>query len=465
MIRSSIAKAMIHHPLQMMSVFTRRNVRAFKAISRESGMKIALSNMMRVLGNSAYDIERMNKLAECQLKGFTGEVVSIPCSDDPVVSVIIPVYNQFQYTYWCVRSIVDTVKDIRYEVIVADDCSTDHTCDIADYLPGVRVIRNEQNLRFTLNCNNAAKHARGRYLVFLNNDTVVHEHWLSSLLDLMESDPSIGLAGSKLIYPDGILQEAGSIVWRDGSSWCYGKGMNPALPEFNYVKDVDYISGASIMVRRDVWEMLRGFDERYAPAYCEDSDFAFEVRAEGYRTVYQPKSEVIHFEGISNGKAVTTKLKSYQIVNSRKFHGKWRDVLKGSHPHGVDLFVARDRSAGRKCVVFVDERITPVIGDEYDGIVRDAILSAAKAGMSVKLIADDFLFDDASAELYQQAGVEVLYGGEARKNIRSWVKSHSGHIDQCVICRPSLNQKYASLFERDSIEILCDARGFVPSSS
>ena len=443
----SVMKAMIRHPGQMLAVFSRRNISVFFAMSRESGVGVAFSNMMRVLSNSASDIDRMNVLMGLEIRDFSGERVEVPCSENPEVSIVIPVYNQFEYTYWCVRSIVETVKDIDYEIIIADDCSTDTTTSIAEYLPGIKVVRTPRNLRFTLNCNNAAKYAKGKYLVFLNNDTIVKGGWLSSLADTMESDSSIGLVGSKMVYPDGVLQEAGGIIWRDGSAWAYGKGMNPNLPEFNYVKDVDYISGASLMIRTDVWKELQGFDERYAPSYCEDSDLAFEVRAEGYRTVFQPRSEIVHFEGISNGKAVSTNLKSYQIVNTRKFYDKWNDVLESSNPHGKDLFTARDRSGRKKHVVFVDIHTTPVDGDEHERRKSSVILGAARTGMSVHLIPDDFLYSEEYAHTYQDAGVEVLYGGEARRDMGRWAKNHRECVDTLVICEPALEGRYSRIFK------------------
>ena len=221
--------------------------------------------------------------------------------ENPTVSIIIPVYNQIHYTYACLLSILEHTKDVSYEVIIADDVSTDATEHLSEYAEGLVICRNSTNQGFLRNCNNAARHARGKYVMFLNNDTQVTENWLSSLVQLIESDPSIGMVGSKLVYPDGRLQEAGGIIWSDGSGWNYGRLDNPDKPEYNYVKDVDYISGAAILLSNELWNQIGGFDTRFAPAYCEDSDLAFEVRKAGYRVVYQPKSRVIHFEGVSNG--------------------------------------------------------------------------------------------------------------------------------------------------------------------
>lgn len=193
-------------------------------------------------------------------------------AENPQVSIIIPVYNQWLHTYCCLLSISENTKDISYEIIVADDVSTDETIKICDYAKNISVIRNQTNLGFLLNCNNAAKYANGRYIVFLNNDVNVQENWLKSLVDLIESDSKIGMVGSKLVYSNGRLQEAGGIIWSDAIGWIYGRMDDPNKPEYNYVKECDYISGASIMIKTDLWKQIGGFDERFVPAYYEDAD-------------------------------------------------------------------------------------------------------------------------------------------------------------------------------------------------
>ena len=244
--------------------------------------------------------------------------------EHPKVSIVIPVYNQIHYTYACLLSILEHTRDVSYEILIADDVSTDATARLGDFAEGLAICRNRENQGFLRNCNQAAEKARGEYVMFLNNDTQVTGGWLSSLVGLIESDDSIGMVGSKLVYPDGRLQEAGGIIWSDGSGWNYGRLDDPDKPEYNYVKDVDYISGAAILLPVWLWKQIGGFDTRFAPAYCEDSDLAFEVRRAGYRVVYQPLSKVIHFEGISNGTDVQgTGLKRYQVENSKKLKEKW----------------------------------------------------------------------------------------------------------------------------------------------
>ncbi len=449
-----IIKAAAEHPGQMLPLISSRNISTFLTVLREGGLKVAVSNMMRVIDNSATDIERINELKGVEVKPFTGQVFEVPCSENPLVSVVIPVYNQFEFTYWCIRSVVDTSDGIDYEIIVADDRSTDATVNIERYLPGVRVVRNEKNLRFTLNCNNAVRYAKGKYVALLNNDTLVLDGWMSELVSVLERRPDVGLVGSKLIYPDGVLQEAGCVVWKDGSAWNIGKGLNPNLPQFNYLKEVDYVSGASLMFPKTLWDEFMGFDERYAPSYCEDSDLAFQMRYNGYKVMYQPKSSVVHFEGISNGKALRSSLKSYQMINTRKFFEKWRDVLEDHNDIGGNLFQARDRSAGKRCTVFVDESITDPEGGEFDRYVAEEMIRRARDGESVKMIPDDFLSDAESASVYQEEGIEVFFGGEARRDQRKWAKSYKQFVDTVIVCRPDLMQKYRKLFRGSRVELI-----------
>ena len=126
------------------------------------------------------------------------------------------------------------------------------------------------------------------------------------------------------------------------------------------MKDVDYMSGAAILIRSCLWEKIGGFDERYAPAYCEDNDLAFKVRKHGFRVVYQPKSVVIHFEGVSNGTDVQGGgLKRYQVENTEKLKEKWKEALRLQFENtgNPDPFRARERSGGKKIVLVVDHYV------------------------------------------------------------------------------------------------------------
>ena len=172
---------------------------------------------------------------------------------------------------------------------------------------------------------------------FLNNDTAVLPGWIDTILATLETHPEAGLVGSKLIYPNGLLQEAGGNLWRGGGGSNVGRNGDPTEPGYNYLRDVDYVSGAGIAVRRAAWDSVGGFDARYVPAYCEDSDLAMALRGQGWRVLYQPRSEVVHFEGVSSGTSTETGIKAYQTLNFAKMQDKWAYALetpRGRSPRG-----------------------------------------------------------------------------------------------------------------------------------
>ena len=371
--------------------------------------------------------------------------------DNPTVSIIIPVYNEFSYTYRCLQSILEHSGNVTYEIIIADDCSTDATKRIHDIVDGINVITNNTNLRFLLNCNNAARSARGRYILFLNNDTQVQENWLQPLVDLIESDDSIGMVGSKLVYPDGLLQEAGGILWKDASAWNYGNRKSPDDSEFNYVKEVDYISGAAIMIKKSLWKEIGGFDEKFAPAYCEDSDLAFEVRAHGYKVMYQPLSVVVHFEGISNGTDTSNGQKAYQIKNQQKFYEKWKDVLEKEHfPNAENVFVARDRSKKKPVLLMVDHYVPQYDKDAGSRTVFQYLKMFVDKGYNVKFIGDNFFRHEPYTTTLQQMGIEVLYGPYYAQNWQDWIKENASQFNYVFLNRPHISVKYIDFIRENT---------------
>ena len=254
----------------------------------------------------------------------------LPHSDRPEVSIIIPVYNQLDYTLKCLKAIaVNLDKSLPVEIILVNDCSTDRTDEIISSLTAVNLINQEINQGFIYSCNRGAAAAKGKYIYFLNNDTEIKPNCIASLVEVLDADEAVGAVGSKLIYSQGSLQEAGGIIWQDASGWNYGRQENPFAPEYNYLRPVDYCSGASLMVRKSVFEHLDGFERNFAPAYYEDTDLCFAIRHQlGMKVMYQPKSVVIHHEGISSGTSITSGTKRYQAVNAIKFRQKWQEQLQ-----------------------------------------------------------------------------------------------------------------------------------------
>lgn len=366
-----------------------------------------------------------------------------PVFDHPLVSIVIPVYNQYQTTLSCLKAVIEHTDDVSYEVVVADDCSTDITNSIESRIHNIKVVRGEKNLGFLGNCNHAVASARGKYVVLLNNDTNVLKGWLSALVNTIESDPKIGMVGPKLLFEDGVLQEAGGIVWKDGSGWNYGRGQSPDLPEFNYVREVDYISGACILLEKRVWDELGGFDERFFPAYYEDTDLAFQLRARGLKVLYQPEAEVVHFEGVSNGTDAGGGVKKHQAINQRVFRDKWRKTLDEQHfENAQNVFQARERSEGKRTVVFIDHYVPFYDQDAGSRSTFFYIKSMVDAGLNVKFVPANFFPHQPYTRTLQQLGVEVLFGPRCMANWKAWFTENSQYIDVIYLHRPHVTEVF-----------------------
>jgi GT2 family glycosyltransferase len=332
----------------------------------------------------------------------------------------------------------------RFEVIIADDASSDETAAVFGAIGGVvRCATQRANQGFIGNCNIAAREARGRYVVLLNNDTFVLDGWLNELLAPFERFAGVGLTGSKLLMPDGTLQEAGGIIWRDASGWNFGRNQDPTLPEFNYVKDVDYASGASIAVPKKVWDEIGGFDERYRPAYFEDSDLAFTLRAKGLRTLYAPASPLIHHEGVSNGTDLAAGIKAHQVSNAPKFISKWQHVLEAEQfPNAEEVFLARDRSRHRKHMLVIDHYIPQPDRDAGSRTLFSCVKMFVEAGLQVSFWPDNLYRDKDYLKALQDLGVEVLYGSQLVGRFPEWIAERGRYLDYVFVSRAHVAVNY-----------------------
>lgn len=447
---------LIRHPIWFIKHLTPSNIKKFFKYSKSEGMNRTLERIDIYKENNT-PIEFSDKLVlENMNERESYDVLSFEKVSKPLVSIVIPVYNQFSYTYGCLCSILKNTKGIDYEIIIGDDCSNDKTKELKKFVKNIKIIRNKKNLKFLLNCNNAAKYASGKYILFLNNDTNVQPNWLSSLIETIESNDKIGMVGSKLVYPNGSLQEAGGILWKDGSAWNYGNKSDPENSEFNYRKPVDYISGASIMIKSKLWKEIGGFDTTFVPAYCEDSDLAFEVRNHGYEVIYDPFSVVVHYEGVSNGTDLSQGIKKYQVDNSRKFYEKWTKVLENHYPNAENVFVARDRSYNKKTLLMIDHYVPQYDKDAGSRTIFGYLKLFAKMGYNVKFIGENFYRHEPYTQELQKLGIEVLYGSYYANHWKEWLKLNGQNIDLVFFNRPHITIKFI-----DDVMKLCSKAKFI----
>jgi O-antigen biosynthesis protein len=333
-----------------------------------------------------------------------GALRPLPTTDTPKVSVIIPVYGKYATTYWCLDSLANTHCNVSYEVIVVDDCSPDATAQMLGQVQGVRVVHNHENLGFVRSCNAGAQAARGEFVCFLNNDTRVTDGWLDALLATFDDFPNAGMAGGMLLFPDGILQEAGGTVFKDGNCSHYGRNRDARRSEFNYARPVDYCSGACLVLRKSLFTQLGGFDLLYVPAYYEDTDLAFKVRAEGLEVIYQPTCKVVHYEGVTHGRNPAIGLKRHQTLNRAKLVERWGAQLQQHPAVGNRTWSAGERRL-RPGVLALASGSLPA----PNSVTGRRLLEVRAAGYRVALACAEASID-AFAQQWQAKGVEVLTG-------------------------------------------------------
>jgi GT2 family glycosyltransferase len=372
------------------------------------------------------------------------EPFALPRHGAPVVSIIIPVYNKFGYTEACLRSLARVVDATAFEVIVIDDGSSDETWANLQKIDGILAHRNVENLGFIGACNKGAELASGDYVFFLNNDTQVQDGFLLELLKVFVSHPDAGLVGSKLIYPDGRLQECGGIIFSDGSGWNYGRFDDPQHAHYGYVREVDYVSGAAIVLRRDLFNSLGRFDTLYAPAYYEDTDLAFKVRAHAQLKVYvAPASRVVHFEGVTSGTDLGSGIKRYQVLNQAKFLERWATQLAQHPAPGTSILKARQHRVRRR--VLVIDACTPM-PDQDSGSLRmyNLLRLLLEDGAAVSFFNEDRAYHAGYAEALQNLGVEMLFHPWL-SDVPGFFRERGGEFDLVILSRHYVAERFLPL--------------------
>lgn len=359
--------------------------------------------------------------------------------ENPEISLIIPVHNKLELTKACLASVLLHRNGIRFEVIVVDDASSDSSFEFLSGIPGLRVFRMPEQSGYVLSSNSGAQQACGEMLVFLNNDTVVQKHWLENLLDTFQRFPDTGIAGAKLLYPNGRLQEAGGAVFSDGSVWNLGRFEKADNARFNYVREVDYVSGAVLAIRKNVFDELKGFDPHFAPGYFEDTDLAMRVRAKGLKVRYQPFSQVVHLEGATSGTRLDSGMKAFQVPHQIKFAERWKEILPdypsrpgtGQENRGL-AFKSR-----KKKILVLDEHTPQINGDSGSLRLFHLMKSLQKEDCDVHFLPANLDFILEHTEALQQQAIACYYRPWTR-SLFDWLTENAARFDHIIVCRVSL---------------------------
>jgi GT2 family glycosyltransferase len=242
-------------------------------------------------------------LARAALQAFLhgGCTLDLPASDAPQVSVLLLVCNRAELTLACLQALALRLNQTPLEIIVVDNGSTDETGRLLPRIGGLKVLRNETNLGFPRAVNQAARAARGQYLLLLNNDAEVLGRGIDAAAEFLRDNPDVGAVGGKILLLDGTLQEAGCTLRRDGSALQYGRGKPPDEPAYNFRRDIHYCSGAFLMTPRELFAQLGGLEEAFSPGYYEDPDYCIRLWQAGRRVVYLPEVVLLHYENATAG--------------------------------------------------------------------------------------------------------------------------------------------------------------------
>lgn len=353
--------------------------------------------------------------------------IHFPRYEQPVASIVIPTFNRANLLVSCLRSVLQ-YTDIPYQLIIVNDGSSDETKEVLDSLVNVTIVENETNLDFLKSANRGAQKARGKYIVFLNNDVTVRSGWLNSLVETYEKVERCGAVGAKLVSMDGKLQEAGAIILPDGAVELYGAGDNPFKPEYSFMRSTGYCSAACLLIERALFFEIGMFDERYCPAYYEDVDLCMEVWAANRSVVYQPQVVVFHHQ---MGSRPHSRVLQLCEANKPIFFNKWQNTLAeiGS---GKSILEMRQRGTHTNVAIIAGELPDMAALEGDDGVIGSAA-ALIKSGHSVSFIPTKNAHSPTGVTgIMQQMGIEVFYGSAF--NADQHLVERSGHYQLIVIC-------------------------------
>lgn len=345
-------------------------------------------------------------------------ILRLPPAADPVLSVAMVTYGGWD---WPIRALTALEEHtlVPFEVTLVDNDSWDGTGELLeDLVDGATIIRNRKNLGFAGAANQAAERARAPYLCFLNPDCLVTPGWFRPLRDAL-ARRGIAAAIPRFVDPGGEVQEAGSVVDRQGWTEAVGRGASAADPSFLFPRVVDYGSAACLVIRRADFLKVGGFDPVYHPAYCEDVDLAFRLAELGLRTIYEPRATVIHAGSVS-----TDTVRRDRLIerNRRILLKRWGERLADRPPlteledNPLRLLALRDAPCVDRVLVLGEPEA------QEAAPVRELAAGMARGWPDARVTLLDRAPDGVLEELLG-AGVEVV----APPDLGTWLEARRFH--------------------------------------
>lgn len=365
---------------------------------------------------------------------MTGRV-AFPPVDRPLVSIVVVTYGGFDWVLPALRAVADNT-DPCYQVIVVDNASPDGTgARLRDAVEGATVVLNDGNVGFGAGANQGALLAQGRHLFFLNSDAFVQPGWLPPLLAILDSNPDVAVVASRLVEPDGTLQEAGGLVGANGYAGQLGMGAGAAESEFRFRRQVDFASGAALLIRRQEFLAVGGFHPSYVMGYFEDVDLCLELARKGLRTIYEPASVVSHLRGASTDpEAALRRATASHEVFVRRWAAECerRPAIAEVDRYPHRLIAARD--------VVAPERILVVC----DGPPADPLPALVQRLAELWPRARVTLLAGRVEEALLERGVEAVVAGDAE----GWFLSRRFHYPIVMVDSGAALERFGGLLDR-----------------
>jgi glycosyltransferase involved in cell wall biosynthesis/GT2 family glycosyltransferase len=361
---------------------------------------------------------------------------------EPLVSIVMPVAADYRFTFNSLKSIRKSTGDkISFEVIVVGDGSDNDTARMLSDIKGVRVCCNSELCGFFALCNSGVESARGKFLVFLRSGTEVQASWLDAMIQTFDIRPDAGLVGAKTVLPDGRLREAGRIIRRDGTASECGFNDNPFRPEYSYLRESDFCSGACFMIRRRFHKRLGQANVSYELGFYKELDLSLRVREMGGKVYFQPSALVVQHETFGTG-GYSGEVDVETLENDRlKFCQRWHGMLKRQHDRneGQDFDTGFD-AAGR--ILVIDART--LLPDQDSGSLRMFHMLSVLQDLGYRLTfaADTLEYRDPYTNSLQIMGVEVLYRPYTA-SIEQHLVDHGKKYTAVILSRADIAEKYS----------------------